>query len=104
MAADKPRVVPGGDIGHHAKRYVLNLLSHVALVEDGFCRNAGIHFGQKKIKATEQTIEPIARHADGLSGFARHVLASASSSATMPERKHAMQASRSASGTFAQVV
>ena len=33
---------------------------------------AGINFCQKKINATEQTIELIARHAEGLAGFARH--------------------------------
>ena len=71
IAADKPRVVPGRDVGHHAQRHVLDLLCHAAFAEDGLRGCGAPDFRQKEVDAAEQAIEFIARHADRLAGFLR---------------------------------
>ena len=72
IAADKPGVVPGRYIGHHAQRRVLDLLGHAAFAEDCLGRGRGLDLFEEKVDAAQQAIELIARHADRLAGFPRH--------------------------------
>ena len=72
VAADKPGVIPGRDVGHQTQRYVLNLFRHAALGKHSFGHQLSVDFLEEEVDAPEQAIEFIARHLDRLAGLARH--------------------------------
>ena len=102
VAADEPRVVPGGDVRHHAERHVLDLLAHAAFVEHRLARDRLVHFLQEEVDAGRRPFSSLRDILIGLPVSSVIARASDSRSRTTAARKFRMHSQRWASGMPAQ--
>ena len=65
VAAHKPRVVPGRDVGHHAQGLTGNVFTHAPLVEHRVRGTGGLGLSHEEVQTRQQAVEFVTRLADG---------------------------------------